>query len=290
MKKTFKRLTSLLAACAVAAVGFCTAAFADISIDKGSLPSYADGEYDKTLSRVIDAADILSDREEGKLEKKIKELLEEYEFDCVIVTVDNYRNFGSNSIMSFADDFFDYGGYGVGSEYDGIIFAVSMDNREYAIVTTGFGMEAISDSYGVGWIEDDVIDDLSDGDYYKCFDKFVGDVYDFVNEAKENKPYGTGHKKFSPSVFLDNWFPAAIISLIITAMAVALLLGQMKTVLPQPAAKEYLKNYRERYSQDTFLYSNVTKVRRDSDSGGSHGGGGHIGSSGRSHGGHSGRF
>ena len=288
MKKIFKRLTSLLAAGVIAAAGI-TTAFADITIDKSSLPDYADGEYNASLPRVIDDAGLLSDNEERKLEERIGEIIDDFQFDCVIVTVKNYRNAGSSSMLAFADDFFDYGGYGYGSDYDGIIFAVSMSQREYAITTCGFGMKAIDDAYGIGWIEDDVLDDLSDGNYYKCFRQFVDDVYDFVEEARNNKPYTIGHTKFSLKRYLSNWFPAAIISLIITAVAVALLVGQMKTVLPQPAAKPYLRNYRERYSQDTFLYSNVTKVRRDS-GGGSGGGGGHHSSSGRSHGGHSGRF
>lgn len=288
MKNLFKRLTSFLAACAIAVSG-CTAAFADIIIDKSSLSDYADGEYDETLKRVVDDADLLSDREEEKLEKKIQKIIDEFEFDCVIVTVDNYRDSGCRSIAEFSDDFFDYGGYGVGIENDGIVLAVSMSQREYFFSTCGYGQIAIDDDYGSYWIEDDVIDYLKDDDYYKCFSQYVDDVYDFVKEAKENKPYSKSHRKFSVGRFFDNWFAAALCSLILTIVAVSLLIAQMKTILPQPAAKHYLKNYKERFSQDTFLYSNVTKVRKDS-GGGSGGGGGRVGSSGRSHGGHGGRF
>jgi uncharacterized protein len=71
--------------------------------------------------------------------------------------------------------------------------------------------------------------------------------------------------------------------------------AQMNTKLPQNSARNYLNqsSYQLHGHSDMFLYSNVTKVRRESSSSSGSGGGGsstHRSSSGRSHGGGGGKF
>lgn len=293
-KGIFKRAFSLIAAAAVA-VCFSTQSFAAENLTNHTVPAYGDGEYNADLPRVIDDYELLSDSEEQRLEEKAREIIEDYGFDCVVMTMRDYAaytygsyNYNYNDILVFAHDYYDFKGYGVGKDHDGIIFVISMYDRSYAFSTCGYGMEAISDSYGVGWFENDLVSLLSDGDYYKCFDRYFDDVYEFVKEANEDKPYSSLHTK-RPTGWLTRYALAAlVIAIIVTAIVVFVLTRQMKTIMPKPAAKQYLKNYKEKFSQDTYLYSNVSKTAKSSGGSGGHGGGG--GHSGMSHGGHSGHF
>ncbi len=255
------------------------------------LPDYGEGEYNSDLPRVIDEADLISYSTEEKLNKKIEKIIEDWEFDCVILTVDDYRNsfsgVFSGGIQGFADDFFDYGGYGVGEDYDGIIMVVSMADRSYHFSTCGYGQTAFTE-YGFEYLDDTVVSKLSDGDYDECFETFVNEVYDFVEEAKTDRPYDTFHRKISGKAILKSSLIAAPVALLISWLFVKGLVKKMKPIMPKPAAREYLKNFNQTYAKDTFLFANVTKIPKSN--GGSGGGGGHIGSSGRSHGGHGGHF
>lgn len=284
--KNFIKRTVSLAAAALTLTAFSAAVHADLSLS-GELPDYGDGEFDKSLPRVVDLAGLLTQDEEAALSENTERILDDWEFDCVILTVEDYREYGSGSIQAFADDFFDYGGYGVGSEYDGIIFVVSMKDRSWHFSTCGYGMEAIND-YGLECLEDYVIDDLSDGDYYECFERFTDEVYAFVEEAKTNKPYSPTHKRITKGEVLVNIVIAGVVGALVAVFVTKAMDSKMKTVMRKPAARGYLTFYNETYSSDTFLYSNVRKIPKSN--GGSGGGGSHRSSSGRSHGGRGGHF
>lgn len=260
--------------------------------DIPEVPSYAEGEYDDSLPRVVDEVGLLSEGEISQLEKEMRGILEEYGFDCSVVVVDSYYP-EAVTIMGYADNYYDYGGYGVGPEADGIMFVVAMDTREWWLTTCGYGMIALND-YGLEWIEDEVIGMLSEGDYYGCFDRYAKIVDIFVKEAKENKPYSSTHRYVTAGHIWKSskvaLIAGAVISVIITAIVAGVLKSKMKTVKRRPFAREYVRDnsFVVTRSTDTFMYTRTTRTARSS--GGSGGGGGHRSSSGRSHGGRGGRF
>lgn len=67
--------------------------------------------------RLVDGADLLTDSEETALRDKLDEISERQQVDLVIVTTDSLEG---KSPMEFADDFYDYNGYGFGDSYDGV--------------------------------------------------------------------------------------------------------------------------------------------------------------------------
>ncbi|MBR4881878.1 MAG: TPM domain-containing protein, partial [Clostridia bacterium] len=66
------------------------------------IPVYANTDY------VIDNADLLSDAEEAELEAKLTEMNSNSGCDIVVLT----ESYIDTDIMSYADDYFDYNGYG----------------------------------------------------------------------------------------------------------------------------------------------------------------------------------
>lgn len=253
------------------------------------------------LKRVVDKANILTVNEEDDLRESIDKIINEYQFDCVILTVDSY----SGSYMDISDYAYNYymnNGYGldfknsnllggVHGQYgrDGIIFVVSMNTREWWFLQFGVGKVVISDSYGLEWLEYKVMDELKDGEYYECFDKFVSSVYDFAKEAANNKPYSTGNPYLDFEAYWGKIKGKLIVIIIICAAALALiawlLIRTMKTVKKQPDANSYVKSgsFKLYFRNDTFMYSNTTRTRVSSGSRGGRGGGG-------SRGGRGGRF
>ena len=115
----------------------------------------------KTL--VVDEANLMSPDQVLDLNDRANALSQEFNMDIVIVTTDDT---GGKSSREFADDYFDYNGYGVGPNYDGILFLIDMDNRETYISTTGQGIRYLTD-VRIEAVLDRVFDSgLLVGDYY----------------------------------------------------------------------------------------------------------------------------
>ena len=78
--------------------------------------------------RLTDQADLLSDDEETELLHKLDEISERQQSDIVVVT---RKSLKGKSAMEYADDFYDNNGYGFGDGKDGILFLISMEERDW---------------------------------------------------------------------------------------------------------------------------------------------------------------
>lgn len=257
------------------------------------IPAFA---VNNDISRLNDNADLLTDEEKQELNAKLDEASERLKFDIAVVTADDL---GGKDYMAFADDFYDYNGYGFGDEFDGALLLISMepDNHMCWISTSGFGITAITDA-GIDYFLDDIVDNgLADGDFYYAVDTFIDLCGSFVTQARIGKPYDVGYMPY------DQLDTADVIILLIMAFAVAAAIGaaiggiytlilkcKMKSVQMQQTANNYVRqnSLNITNSSEIFLYKNVIKEKRESSSSATSGGGGsstHTSSSGRTHGG-----
>lgn len=244
---------------------------------------------DDNFSRVVDDANLLSSSDEENISQRIENLTEKYDFDIVIVTVNSLYG---KTPMEYADDFFDYNGYGVGSDNDGILLLVSMEDRDWWISTSGYGIKAFTD-YGIEFIGDKIVPDLSKQKYYSSFSLFLDLTEDFLAEAEKGTPYDIGHKYKTVMNYIIAVGTGLVIGLVIAIIVVLIMKSKMKSVVFQYNANNYAVNnsLKLERSNDIFLYRNVSKTRKPEPS--SSGGGGsstHVSSSGSSHGGGGGKF
>lgn len=240
--------------------------------------------------RLVDDANLLTTNEEMELWGLLDDISERQQFDVVVVTVDSLEG---KSPMEFADDYYDYNGYGYGIDRDGVLLLVSMEYRDYWISTTGYGITAITDA-GIDYMEEKFVHYMSDGDYAKSFTVFAQLCDDFVTEAKSGTPYDIGNMPKEPFNIFFSLFLALIIGFSIAFIIVLVMKSQLKTVRYQSAASSYVKQGSVKINEkrDNFLYRNVTKREKPRDNGSSGGGGSstHTSSSGSSHGGGGGKF
>ena len=122
-----------------------------------------------TPARVVDEADLLSTEEEGTLKARLDELSEKYEMDIVVLTVESV---GDKTPEEYADDYYDYNGYGYGSNYDGLLLLVSMEEHDWHISTSGEAIDAFTDS-NIETIGSLIADDLGDEKYFSAFSTFA---------------------------------------------------------------------------------------------------------------------
>ncbi len=294
MKKTTSFLASLLLLVTLAAPAL--AFDADSLIGKGN------------QGNVVDNSDLLTDKEEADLAEQISAIRENHSIDIVILTMPDT---GSRTTTEYADDFYDYNDYGCGTGDDGMLYLLNMGEREYAFSTYGKGITCFTD-YRLDQMADDMSGDLSSGNYFAALSTLLKDAEAYIKQAESapssevKTPATPGGSKQNVTPYVpqntrsddENTRNILIIaggSLILSLVIVLVMRSGMKSRRPQLQAREYLKegSFHLFEQRDIFLYSHTSRVKRQTNSNGGHGGGGssvHISSSGRSHGGSSGRF
>lgn len=235
------------------------------------------------MPRLVDEADLLDDVEEEIILERLNEISANENTDVVVVTVDSMNG---KTATEYADDFYDYNGYAD----DGILFLISMEYRDWAISTKGFGITAFTDA-GLAYIEDDVISYLSEGDYYYAFMLFGDLCEDFLQQARIGTPYDVDNlPKAKPGIAV--LFICFLVGAVIAFIVTAIMKAQLKSVRANDSAADYMKrdsmNIREK--KDLFLYANVSKTARPKESSSGGGSSVHRSSSGSFHGGRSGKF
>ncbi len=238
----------------------------------------------------VDNASLLSSTDAGMLNDYLQEISDRQEFDVSVVTVNGLEG---KTIEAYADDYYDYNGFGYGKDDDGALLLIDMDSREFWITTHSFGITALTD-YGIDYIKEKITPYLKDGDYYQAF-KTYGDICDdFVTKAVEGEPVDVGYDDGirDPFDWLTNLAIALGLGGVVGFGSSTLKKSSLKTVRSKPDAHDYTRpgsmNVRE--SRDLYLYSAISRTAKpdDNDSGG--GSTTHTSSSGRIHGGGGGSF
>ncbi len=213
---------------------------------------------------ITDLAELMTGAEEAALEIAAAELSRQYNLHIVILTTNTLEG---KSPQEYADDYYDLS---CGEDSDGILFLLSMEDRDWYISTCGRAMELYTDRE-VYVFMDVILSYFSDGDYYDGFAAWLEDLPYYL-DAEEPEP--------EPSIWI-----CLGAGLLVAVIVILIMRSGMNTKRKQQSARHYLvpETYHLRTQQDFFLYSNVTKTARPKDNDSSSGGG-------RSHGGGGGKF
>ena len=240
------------------------------------------------LTRVVDMADLLDNSEEAALLSMLDEISNRQELDVVVVTV---NTLDGKTPMDYADDFYDYNGYGFGENRDGVLLLVCMEDRDWWISTSGYGITVFTDA-GIEYISEKFLPDLSDGNYADAFTTYAELCDEFITQARTGEPYDTNNLPKEPFNVFSSLLISLAVGILVSLIVTGKMKGKLKTVRMQPAAEEYVRkgSMLVTESSDLFLYSHVDRraKSKDDDSGG--GSSTHTSSSGSSHGGGGGKF
>lgn len=242
------------------------------------------------LKRVVDKADLFNETEVTLLENNIKDISGKYSMDIVIVTTDDVNG---KSSRDYADDFFDYEGYGLGNDYSGVLLLINMDDREVYISTSGKGERYFTDDR-IESILDNVYRYLSDGQYFDGAEEFLSNTEKYLNKGIPSNQYTVdenGNIVLSTEEVMKRIGIAILISLGISSVVCAVVVATYKKPAALPEETYVDKNsitFTKR--SDRFISTHTTSRKIPKDNGGSSSGSGgrsttHTSSSGRSHGG-----
>lgn len=262
--------------------------------------------------RLVDDADLLTPEEYSVLLDELDAVSLAYGADVVIYTLPSLEG---HDITVWADTVYDAEGYGQGDDYAGILFVISMAEREWAISTCGEAIDIFTDSRQEN-MTNAMLGDLSAGHYAAAFHTFAGYCADLLEAGVPTyeeddftyigfgeletgeviSPGFSSERGLSP---LEAIFFSLVIGLIVALIYTSILKGQLKSVAPAKNAANYTRDgsFNLTQSNEVFLYKNLSRVRRQQNTGssgtsrsGSSRSSTHRSSSGRSHGGSRGRF
>lgn len=248
------------------------------------------------LDLVADLAGVISQDRLTELNSLANQVSEQYRCDVAVAFVPSLEG---RYIEDYADDFYDYKGYGYGDSDDGVLLLISVGDREFAETTYGYGVTAFTDYGMTRYLEPRFTPYLGENDWAGAAEQFISDAGVLLKQAREGKPYDYYEPVRERKSLKETAPVAAAISAIIGFFSGGIPAGamkrQMKTVEKEYGAANYARGgLNLRYKDDRFLYANVSKTPIPRETSHSSGGGGgssvHFSSSGRSHGGSHGKF
>ena len=240
---------------------------------------------------LFDEPDVMTDAEESVLAAKLEDIANQYQMEVVVAA---FTTIDGASPMAYADDFYDYNGYGYGENRDGLILIVVMDTGDWWISTRGTAITAFTDA-GIEYIGNQIVPLMSEGDFNGAFHVFADECSGFMAQAMTGDPYDSHNLPKPPKEPFNKGMAiviALVIGFIVGKIYTGSLKGQLKSVAAQKAAAGYVRNgtLNVTNSRDFFLYRNVTRTAKESDSSSGEGSSTHTSSSGATHGGGGGKF
>lgn len=255
---------------------------------------------EESLWRVVDNADLLDTAEESAHEETIRLLRERYDMDVVILTV---NSLDGKRPQEYADDYYDENGYGCGEEKSGLLLLISMEERDWYITTCGDAIYALTD-YGIQCLGEELLSGFGIS-YDAGFRMFLNALPEYFEALENGTPidgqadysgdYYHGdqeevvyyEEEFTPSVELS-----LLLGLVVAGISVLIMRLGMNTKRPRRSAAGYMveNSFQMRQQQDLFLYSNISKVRRQENKSSGGGSSVHRSSGGTRHGGGGGKF
>ena len=215
--------------------------------------------------RLYDEADVLTAQEESTILEQLNSVAEAYQVEVVIAIVEDLDGYSADR---YVQAFYDENGYGIGQNRDGVLLLVAMEEREYRILSNGFGAQAITDGE-IDSISDDIAPYLSDGDYAKAFESFIEACRYQIDGEINGFPFD----------YVTSLLISLGIGLVIALIATGSMKGKLKTVRMQKTANQYTRqgSMQITHSSDFFLYRTVNRTKRESSSSGSSGSSRNVG-------------
>lgn len=258
-----------------------------------SLPqvSFASGDLDY----VTDQAGILSDDEWMELEERAEQISNLYECDIRIISVDDFVRYVSEEnrydILAAAEEIYTDYNLGYGEDRSGLLLLLSMDDRDFALLSHGYGTALFTD-YRKDAIIESFLDNFADDDWFGGFQDYIDTSEAFLElgepeppaDRDDSQPADWGREDsdyayYNPQLRGLSILISIGLGLLIAAIISILLRRSMRSVFRQAAADAYVDYSTvnitlrdDRYSHSTEVRVKIEKKESSSSSGRSSGG------------------
>lgn len=230
--------------------------------------------FDSQGQKVYDNAGLLTEEEETDLQQLCVDASVNSKADIIVVTVDSLEG---KTAEAYADDFFDYNGFGYEDEMGtGTLFLISIGDRECAFSTSGDCVNIFTQNASDDMIEN-VSAYLSEGEYYNGLVSYVDRTQEYIKNGGK-----------SDAQKVRNLMIEIVAALAIGGISIWIMYSGSSSKMTVDGYT-YATGHKSELLKHHDVFQRTTTISRhiEKNNGGS---GSHIGSSGNSHGGSSGHF
>ena len=262
-----------LAAAAVLTAGMTLTAFA---VDSSALSSAASlnlsNDPDSSMSdfkalyadgvRVFDEGQLLSDSERADIQSAAEKYINSYKMDICVLTVNDYAGM---DIGEYADQIYDDGELGVGSDDSGSMLVLNMNDSGVYITTAGDTIRYITDDRLDDIYDSYIIPSLQSGNVAAALKGYVDGVTKYTEAGipSDQQNYNTqtgeidnyaGDYKEKKSFFA--YVIQAIISAIVAAISAFIPTNSIKSKYAMKSEKAQAENFKLAYrSEAAFKFA-----------------------------------
>lgn len=182
---------------------------------------------------VYDEAALLSSEDCQILENQAAEISRQHGCGVYIVTLADYRSYGSGDVFDVTETLFHQAGngFGLGNEKDGVVLLLSMAERDWALYVYGPWANKAFNAYGQEQLEEEFLPSLRENNWQGAFASYLRACDGYLSQAEAGKPVSE-----SP---MGGILIAVGISCVLALVVCLVLKGQLKTVRPQAYAGAY---------------------------------------------------
>lgn len=254
--------------------------------------------YAADSGHIADYADLLTDMEEQQLAAEMADTTEEYDCGVYLVTVADYSDYGSTPYDAAVEL------YSLQSEDgnlpgDGILLMLSMQERDYSLITYGAYAEAVYPDAVMWEMEEHFLYYFAQNRWFDGFACYVGDAeraladYDVDMTEQYGDRYESYYEPGVPDVVLrfnrvqsEIWLAVGVGSLAVALVVCLVMKAGMRTARKATHANEYIPTggVNLRVKQDLFTHTTTRVIhhpKQNSGGSGRIGGGGFRGHSGK---------
>ncbi len=233
--------------------------------------------------RLVDEADLLTDEEEAEILEMLNNISNSRGCNVAILTVDDHYG----NVQDYSDDYFVYNGFLTDFNENGVLFMLSMAEREYAFTTSGNAIYAFTD-YGQQRLFEDMASYLHNDDYYNAFITYANTADKYLELYANGTPFDIPDYREQPrtlSYRLRQLFLCILGGLAAALIPIFRMKSQLKTVKMSTNAVHYQASdgIRIKTREDRFINRHISKTPIPKDTGGRSGSGGGGGSTTHSH-------
>ena len=265
---------------------------------------------DGTLNYVTDSAGILSSEQVASLESAAAQISESLHCKVYIVTLQDFRQYTNGTVNNCATELYTYYDLGEGPNRDGLLLLLSMQDRDYSIITHGFYGNYCFGDHNLTQIENNFLDNFRNNDWMGGFEDYLRVSGDILGTAaahgltvdKEDQSFrGEKYPSLTYRYGVTGKMPVGLRLAIGLGAPCLVALGvcasfkaQMKTAVERTTAEEYVVpgSATLRIREDRFINRTESRVpiQTHSSSSGRGGGGSFSSGGGGGFSGHSGKF
>ena len=224
---------------------------------------------------VADAAGVFTDDQWLDLNDRAYAISEKFGLDVAIIIIDEKSD--DDSAEEWAQYMFEALEFGRGADRSGIVFFISVNDRESAIVAHGYGNTAFTDHGKDVMFDKYIVPLLKDDKYYEASSIFLDKAEEFLALAEAGTPFDVDTDEEYIAQNAKNAAGAKVAVTIIIPLIVSLIIcmvwrSHMKSARKATEADSYIPSngFDLSLQEDSFLYRTTTsrKIERSSNSSG----------------------